>query len=79
MRVKEQAKKTGKLEVIQAINVAYSAKIRKEGKSQARPHSILRSNQVDVDIRANVDTDKNYFLNEFLKLLAYAEQYLRSK
>ena len=30
-------------------------------------------------MRANLDTDKNYFLNEFLKLLAHAENYWKQK
>ncbi len=40
---------------------------------------MLRSTHAHVDIRPNFDADKNYFLNEMLKLLAYAENYFRQK
>lgn len=41
--------------------------------------SLLRSKFAHVDLRPMVDTDKNYFLNELLKLLAFAEHYFRTR
>ena len=40
---------------------------------------MLRSKFAHVDLRPMVDADKNYFLNEFLKLLAHAEKYFRKR
>ena len=40
---------------------------------------MLRSKYLHVDLRPNVDSDKNYFLNELLKLLAHGERYFRKR
>ena len=40
---------------------------------------MLRSKQAHVDLRPNMDADKNYFLNETLKLLAHADNYIKNK
>ena len=78
-KVRDSAFLQGKASIFQAINKAHNTKLRKQTKSQARPHTVLHSKQHDVDIRANVDSDKNYFLNEFLKLMAFAESYFRKR
>lgn len=44
---------------------------------KGRAHTILKAYQNHVDIRPMVDADKNYFLNELLKLMAFAEKYFR--
>ena len=48
-------------------------------KNGRRNDTILRSRVDHVDVRPMVDADKKYFLNELLKLLAYAEKYFRMK
>lgn len=42
-----------------------------------RQYTVLRSKQAHVDIRENMDADKNYFLNEFLKIMAHSENYYK--
>lgn len=54
-------------------------KRRRDEKSQARKTTILRSTAAHVDLRPNVDSDKMYFLNELIKLLAFAENYYKEK
>mmetsp|Transcript_29645 Transcript_29645/g.39421 ORF Transcript_29645/g.39421 Transcript_29645/m.39421 type:complete len:224 (+) Transcript_29645:322-993(+) len=78
-KVKDFAMKHGHSEIISKINQSYAIKLREEAKKQARPHTVLRSDQVHVDVRPNFDSDKNYFLNELMKLLAYGEHYFRLK
>lgn len=61
------------------VSKTVAKKRRKEEKSQARKTTILRSTAAHVDLRPNVDSDKMYFLNELMKLLAYAENYYKEK
>lgn len=53
--------------------------LKKTANGKGRTLTVLRSKLGHVDLRPMVDADKNYFLNEFLKLLSFAENYLKQK
>lgn len=78
-KLKHTASVSGNSAIIQDINRAFQKKQKKERKTEIRPHTILRSKLAHVDMRPNMDTDKNYFLNETLKLLAHADNYTKNK
>ena len=61
------------------MNIIRNKTLKRRARVELRPHSVLRSKKDDVDIRPGFDADKNYFLKEFLKLLAYAENYQKVK
>ena len=44
-----------------------------------RKCTVLQYRQEYDDIRDNMDADKKYFLNEFLKILAHAENYYKQR
>jgi len=73
------AVKMGKTNVVYDISKSIAKKIKQEDTASMRPHTVLRSRQSHVDIRPQMDSDKNYFLNEFLKLLAFSENYYKHK
>lgn len=78
-RLKQTAQQEGRTDIAFDITKAHAIKMREESKNQARQNTVLRSKQAHVDLRPNMDADKNYFLNEFMKLLAFAENYMKQK
>ena len=69
---------TGRSSVANEITKATSVKRRQEDNKDSREFTILNVTS-QVDLREQVDSDKMYFLNEFLKLQAYAENYYKIK
>ena len=57
------------------MNIIHNKILKRRAKLELRPHTVFRSKKDDVDIRPDFDADKHYFLKEFMKLLAYAENY----
>ena len=78
-RLKFTASREGKSNLIYDLNKARAKKLRMEERIQMRQHTILRSQDLHVDKRENTDADKVYFINEFLKILAYAENYYKQR
>ena len=78
-RLKKTVVNEGKYNLIYDINKAHAKKLRNEEKNQMRQFTVLRSKQAHVDIRENMDADKNYFLNEFLKIMAHVENYYKQR
>lgn len=78
-KLKQTALLSGKASLVFEVNKTVAKKRRNEEEYQARKASILKSTAAHVDLRPNVDSDKMYFLNELLKLLAFAENYYREK
>ena len=78
-KIKRQAAEDNNLSVLTDISIAHGKKVRQEKKNVKREFTILRSKQAHIDLRPMVDSDKQYFLNEFLKLLAFAENYYKQK
>lgn len=76
-RVKDTAMKEGMSGVVQDVNKSRARKHRREFKEKGRQHTLLRSNQVNKF--PNMDVDKKYFLQEFLKLIAFSEMYYRER
>ena len=75
--LKKTAMKEGKQNLIYEINKAHAQKVRIENKNKTRKCTVLQYRHEYEDIRDNMDADKNYFLTEFLKILAYAENYYK--
>lgn len=71
--------KQNKEHLITDMNIIRNKTLKRRAKVELRPHTVFRSKKDDVDIRPNFDADKNYFLKEFMKLLAYAENYQKLK
>ena len=78
-KLKETALRDGKNHLVHLINKATAKKKRQDQKDKSRQYTILRSVLSHVDLRPHVDSDKMYFLNEFLKLLAFSEHYYKTK
>lgn len=78
-KLKDTAMKNKKEHLVFLINKAAAKKKRLDWKDKSRQHTVLRSVLPHVDLRPQVDSDKMYFLNEFLKLLAYSENYYKLK
>lgn len=78
-KLKQVALQAGKSSVIYEVTKNVAQKRREDEKTQARKTTILRSTAAHVDLRPNVDSDKMYFLNELMKLMAFAENYYREK
>jgi len=78
-RLKQTAIDQGKGNVVYDVNKAASKRRREKEKNQTRQYTILKSSFTHVDLRPQVDSDKMYFLNEFLKLLAFSENYHKIK
>ena len=78
-KIKRAAADDNKLSVLTDISIAHGKKLRQEKKNIRREFTILRTKQSHVDLRPMVDSDKQYFLNEFLKILGFAENYYKQK
>ena len=78
-KIKRAAADDNKLSVLTDISIAHGKKLRQEKKNIRREFTILRTKQSHVDLRPMVDSDKHYFLNEFLKILGFAENYYKQK
>ena len=78
-KIKRAAAEDNKLSVLTDIGIAQGKKLRQEKKNIRREFTILRTKQSHVDLRPMVDSDKQYFLNEFLKILGFAENYYKQK
>ena len=76
--IKKTAKAMGKQDLIFDLEKSVSRMRKEKDKSKARQFTFFRlSKAAKVDLRINIDTDKQYFIDEFLKIMCFAEDYYR--